>query len=58
MQKDSKKEKEEEDGTTVKIPEREGDFFSWLQASVLISISRTQRIQREQLKNNLKVYGG
>ena len=58
MQKDSKKEKEEEDSTTVKIPETGGDFFSWLQASVLISISRTQRIQREQLKNNLKVCGG
>ena len=58
MQKDSKREKEEEDSTTVKIPETRGDFFSWLQASVLISISQTQRIQREQLKNNLKVCGG
>lgn len=49
VQKDSKKEEEEEDGTTVKIPEIGGDFFSWFQASVLISISQTQRIQREQL---------
>ena len=46
MLKDSKKE-EEEDGTTVKIPEMGGDLFSSLQASVLISISQTQRIQRE-----------